>query len=261
MLQNRYSQLRAVALMVIIGVSLVACGGEADPPATPVSTVASPTAQSDVPTEVVLVDQPTEEFPTPDVEKKLAEMAPTAVIVEGQHPIPTAGADADGDGTYSRDEFIQALTTAYPHYSWPDAYHPSLEFILGRMQLNTLPQEAQFEIPAELTVIGSYHQCAWEQNWLDAFAIGDQQAMDQSMKQLRAVPLTNPNFRYIIHDLERIYNQAELGDPAPLTQFVQANCDWLNTFESSSQHHAGDHQDTVIGYRAISPQTEVRSYS
>lgn len=247
--------------MVIIGVSLVACSSEADPPPAATDTaitIASPAAETAMSTEEMLVGQPAEEFPTPDVEKKLAEMAPTAVIVEGQHPIPTSGADADGDGFYSMEEFNQAIIAAYPYYDWPDAYHPSLEFIVGRFGFDQLPTDAQFEIPGELTVLGTYHECAWQQNWLDAFAVGDQQAMDESMEQLRTVSLTNPMFIYIISDLERIYNQAELGDPAGLTQFTQANCDWLKTFNTSSLYHR--HVIAIGGVEA-SPSRETRVQS
>ena len=63
-------------------------------------------------------------FPTPDVEKRMAEMAPTAVIVDGAYRYPSANSalDSDGDRRYTLEEWKQAMRKTYPAYEWPDAY-------------------------------------------------------------------------------------------------------------------------------------------
>ncbi|MCO5226914.1 MAG: hypothetical protein M9934_01360 [Thermomicrobiales bacterium] len=237
--------------------SLAACGEDSSPASTapsttvPISTAATTitststvtssvpataTASTVLPEGVILMERSDQEsFPTPDVERKMAEMAPTAVIIDGAYPYPTANSaiDSDGDGSYTVEEWKQAMRETYPAYDWPEAYTPSIEDVLAMMSLDMFPAGSTFEVPIEIAALGGIYRCAWQQNWVDAFGVGDQAEMDRSMQMLRAAVLTNPTNIDVISVYAEMYNLAELGDPAKMLRDLEANCFGFNRWVES----------------------------
>lgn len=217
--------------MLVLAIGLVACEtgqGDSDGP-IPTSTEgtnasrptvnASPESSSTVEATLAIVVA-TPEFQ--DVQRD----DPDATIGS----IPTAPPpihsdfDSDGDGRYSSDEFVQAITALYPAYAWPNQYYMSLDEIVERLSGRLAPN-MRHQVPGEYTVIGSWHQCAWGLTFLDAFAAGDDALMAESLDQLRwglsFNPLTLPQ---TIASREETYDRAELGDVAQLQQSVSVNC-------------------------------------
>lgn len=210
---------------------------------TPTSTPAAVSTPTDITTpRAVATDAPaeyelvsgteSEPFPTPDLAQKQQEMQPTAVIIDGEYPYPTANSaiDSNGDGFYEIPELEQAVRETYPPYVWPDAYHPTIDEVFEMMDFNRVPPGARFQVPMEVQLLGNLNSCAWKQNWLDAFETGDQAEMDKSMKQLRTTVLTNPTSVYIIPTETEMFNKAELGDPALMIRDVELNCYGFNNW-------------------------------
>lgn len=212
-------------------------------PATAVATsiqINSPAAIESEPTpetaEYTLVEgSETEAFPTPDAEQRAREMAPTAVIIDGAYPYPTANSaiDSDSDGFYTIDELEQAVRETFPAYDWPSAYQPTIDDIFFMVDFDRIPPGANFEVPMDLQLLGGLNRCAWQQEWIDAFSAGDQPRMTSSMQHLRRTVLTNPMNVYIITEATDMYNQAELGNPALLLRDQQLNCTGFNSWVES----------------------------
>ncbi len=239
--------------------SLAACGEDSSPASTATTSAPIPTSTAAVTTTststtitspapatatastglsegVTLMEESDQEsFPTPDVEQKMAEMAPTAVIIDGAYPYPTANSaiDSDGDRRYTLEEWKQAMRETYPAYDWPEAYTPSIEDVLAMMSLDMFPAGSTFEVPIEIAALGGVYRCAWQQNWIDAFSIGNQAEMDRSMQMLRAAVLTNPTNIDVISVYAEMYNLAELGDPAKMLRDLEANCFGFNRWVES----------------------------
>lgn len=146
-------------------------------------------------------------------------------------PIPTSIVDEDGDGFYTTIELEQAIKEIYPYYTWPTAYHPTVDDILSGFVLFGIIDNSGHEAPGEHAWIGNVHQCAWQLNWMDAYVAGDQKEMDLSMDQLRNVTLNNPFKQLTTSYYSDIYDKAELGDPAQLRQLISESCNYpyLNT--------------------------------
>ncbi|MCO5224079.1 MAG: hypothetical protein M9953_01975 [Thermomicrobiales bacterium] len=237
--------------------SLAACGEDSSPASTapsttvPISTAATTitststvtssvpataTASTGLPEGVTLMEESDQEsFPTPDVEQKMAEMAPTAVIIDGAYPYPTANSaiDSDGDRRYTLEEWKRAMRETYPAYDWPEAYTPSIEDVLAMMSLDMFPPGSTFEVLIEIAALGGVYRCAWQQNWVDAFGVGNQAEMNRSMQMLRAAVLTNPTNIDVISVYAEMYNLAELGDPAKMLRDLEANCFGFNRWVES----------------------------
>lgn len=225
------------------------------PPATAASTPANTTASTNAPAEYELVDASEDEtIPTPDLEQKQREMQPTAVIVEGEYPYPTADSsiDSDRDGFYTIPEVERAVRETFPAYQWPEAYTPTIDDIFVMVDFDRVPPGANFEVPMELTLLGSLNRCAWQQNWLDGFTSQDQVKMDESMRQLRATVLTNPVNVYIISSVTDMYDQAELGDPARLIRHIERNCLGFNRWVESQSSSEINHNNLRLNLPGVS---------
>lgn len=132
--------------------------------------------------------------------------------------------DADGDGFYTFDELKQAVTQLLPSYDWPEHYQVTPDLMLSDFA-RMADQGATWQIPYEYTLVGLYHQCAWEHAWLDAYRTSDAATMDKSVEQLRTVALENPNMDPTYKNyLERLIDSAELGDPTIIQQGLDGTC-------------------------------------
>ena len=132
--------------------------------------------------------------------------------------------DIDGDGSYTYDELVRAVQHLFPAYEWPENYRVTPEMLVSKFDPLPDPAAPQFEVQYEYTLIGLYHVCAWGHAWLDAFRVGDAELIAESEHQLQDVALVNPVFIYIKDDLAQIFNQAKLGDPSAIQQYVDNSC-------------------------------------
>lgn len=229
---RRFELLMITALLLPL---LAACGGggnEADQDA-----VVNPTSP---PTEVSVAQElPTEENNAPPAPPEAplvvatvsddepiikdvpAGSAPTQVLA------PPSDFDSDGDGMYTADEFQEAIRYLFPTYEWPDNYQVTADIIIDGMNVEAFPGSG-WEAPGEYTIIGMYHSCAWELALLVAVHENDATLMEESLYQLKDIGLTkNPlsndeNGKAMMREM---YDRAALGDPAPLQQWVDNNCD------------------------------------
>lgn len=209
-------------------------------PTSDASHHASPPATAeliaDVPPGLTLVDS-TEDVvrPSDGEDSEAPPLQPTTIVSDGVYPYPTANLsiDSDGDGWYTVEELQEAVIETYPYYDWPESYHPSLEDILAIASFDRYPPGGEFEAPMEIDFLGSIQACAWQQNWLDAFAVGDQTEMDLSLAQLRASVLTNPAKDRGYAMYREMFDSAELGDPALLMRDLRLNCTGFNSWVES----------------------------
>jgi hypothetical protein len=224
---------RRLPLLILVFVAvLVACNTGQDDSDQPNPTPAEATEASQ-PT----VNATPELFST--AETTVAVVVSTPEFQDAQRndpdttigPIPTAPPpipsdfDSDGDGFYNSDEFVQAITTLYPSYAWPDRYYLGLDAIIEQLESRLQPNMSH-EVPGEYTVIGGWHQCAWQLAFLDAFSAGDDALMAETLTRLRWGLEFNPlTPRATIASREEMYDRAELGDVAQVQQSTTVNCD------------------------------------
>lgn len=178
-----------------------------EPPVTLVPTDPETTGSSDVP------DNPWgKEIPTGP--------APTVP------PNPPSDFDKDGDGMYTNEEFAEAIRYRFSEYEWPDNYQTTADRIIDSLNQDAHPN-ALNEAPAEYTIIGMFHQCAWQYALIDAAHDNDQALIDESQYQLVEIgqnknPLArDENGKKFMRDA---YDRAALGDTAQLQQIIDGDC-------------------------------------
>ena len=247
---------RRLVTLMIVGMNLTACGGDADEAAntnsntlavttpTSVSTDASsPMSKATAVASSAIVDERTAttndedgEAPAPDV-TLVAEASNDAFgkdIPPGPAPTvppaPPSDFDRDGDGMYTIEEFEEAIRYRYEEYEWPSNYQLDLGKAIEAM---SFPEGSRHEAPGEYTFLGLYHECAWELALLDAVPVNDQEAIDESLYQLvefgqNKNPLSHDeNGKAFKRDM---WDRAALGDVAPLQQWVDNNCDRMRPY-------------------------------
>lgn len=203
---RRCKRLLPLAIMALLIPLLAACGGESDAEQEP---------EADTTTQDVAQSPPAGATGTPTASTPPVTLVPTdpETAASGDVPdnpwgkeIPTGPAptvppnppsdfDKDGDGFYTNEEFAEAIRYRFSEYEWPENYQTTADIIIDGLELDKWP-DAKNEAPGEYTIIGMYHQCAWEYTLLGAVHDNDQGLVDESMHQLKDIGLTkNPMSR------------------------------------------------------------------
>lgn len=131
--------------------------------------------------------------------------------------------DSDGDGWLTYEEFERAVGLVLPDYEFPDDYQTSVPFIMQQWDAFR-DGGAEWQVGLEDTTLNMYHMCAWELTWLDAYSNTDEDLMQESLDQLRTVPLQAPNLQGIKDSMSERFDRAELGDPTLVQQHVDSSC-------------------------------------
>ncbi len=157
---------------------------------------------------------------------------PTVTASLNAAPTPTANPttadsfDADGDGFMTSDELATAVAATIPRFTWPPDYQVSTELVMGPVYANSESRTGRFEMPFELSMLGTYHTCAWERTWLDARESGDEELAAEALAIMTQIIPYNPNYApdLAAHMIE-IARRAAAGDPSLVIQYVENNCD------------------------------------
>lgn len=234
---------------------LAACGGGDTETDSPTATAVQDSPASTPPASPTAGKPELEIAEAPGEDESFTKPTPPGGIVPTAPPPMESSFDSDGNGFMSKAEFRTALDATIGDYEWPDGYLYSVEKAHA-LSTDPVPDHAEFENGSEHGAIGGAHMCAWAETWLGAFNNGDYALQEQAMTQLTEVSLNNPMFTYITEHLEEIFQLAQLGDIAPLQNYVDINCSW-NAYDSTPEaKYSPDSANTLT---ARSPIIE-RSY-
>lgn len=148
--------------------------------------------------------------------------------------------DSDGDGWFTYEELEQAIASSLPDYTFPENYQTSVESIMKQWE-QYKQGGAEWQSRMHITTLSMYHMCAWELAWLDAFANGNEEAMEESLGQLRSVSLEAPTLQGIRSSMTERFNHAGLGDPSLIQQHVDSSClmEWATPQPGTPQATTG----------------------
>lgn len=234
----RHGNAARLVLIALLSMVMTACSDEEKQVGADIETLAIETSIS-TPSATQIVSTATDEPPLSTVDGG----SPSLVIGTPQNSgqvapkdVPTGPApteipisrestfDSDGDGKYTYDELKQAIAELMPSYEFPPNYQVTLDILMTTMK-PFADKNASWQVPMEYTVLGTYHQCAWQLTWLDAYHDGDTALMDKSLDQLQTVALNDPTLDISLRDhMVEMYERAELGDPTLMQQYVDTSC-------------------------------------
>ncbi|MGC4190327.1 MAG: hypothetical protein QM589_03725 [Thermomicrobiales bacterium] len=150
-----------------------------------------------------------------------------AAVTPGTAALPTYVSDFDknGDGWYTYDELYAAVSALIPSYAWPTAYQVTPDTVMKGFAHFKGSANASWQVPYEYTLVGSANTCAWQHEWLDAYASGDTAMQNKSLAAL------NDNLDHSLATDEgylstyrKAYQQASLGDPSGIQQRTDLDC-------------------------------------
>lgn len=208
-----------VTLVAIVGL-LTACGNGPNSENSVVGTPASDAAS--------VVHDPAESTPfqpTPVTQEGPPSTVdgPDLAAIPTMQPPRQAGVDDNGDGRYTHEEFMQALTDAYPQYVYAPGYDVPLDSILADWAA-PMGYEASYEVPGELMVIGMSSQCSWLYAWQDATRTGDSASANAALEHVENINLETQLMSGSLADMLEMIERARLGDPARLNEYVLYSC-------------------------------------
>ena len=226
--------LASVALASVL--VLAACGGGSTGDPTPSR---APTSADEPPPAATRdgsapVDQPTASvIPTQAGADEGAQadseagslVRPTAARPSGPRPtVRPSNFDADGDGYLSWSELGQAVAATIGDYEWPPNYRVTADLMLDYFSAGQSMEENRFEVDYENTLISGYHQCAWEQTWLDARAAGDDALEAKALDIMTNVVPNDISVTEMRDFLINMAQKAALGDPSLIIRDLELNC-------------------------------------
>lgn len=156
---------------------------------------------------------------------------PSSTEVEGHAtPSPTADAanlDADGDGWLNADEFQIALINASGDYEFAPGFPMTGEQAWNSFTAGNPDQAhgAEYQTGLGDVMLGVYFECSWMLSWIEAFTNGDNQLQDEALAYLER--MLEPGYfddQASRDAVSSVLGQAQLGDPAGIQQWVNANC-------------------------------------
>ncbi len=159
---------------------------------------------------------------TPASGEAIAKGVPTPDSPDvGYTPIPSSY-DSDGDGFLTSTDLIAALLIEYPFYDWPPGYQLDLDAVIASIEEETELFNTIYENGIENNYLGLPYICAWQLTLRDAIFASDDVLTARSLERLRAEVASNPSLTEIRQYYEDAFDKAELGDPGPLQQRIDA---------------------------------------
>jgi len=212
--QTRHGWLRNSFALIAAGCLLVACtvGTDDDSPE-------APAAESNV--------DPAQEDAGPEGEEQEDEVSQSNVDI-------VCPSSADENGYMTVDGFREGLNCVVQLFAWPMGKMPDGDMIDQIAEGYEGSANARFEAGLEYTRMGGLNSCAWSMEWLDDRQSGDSEGEAAALEYLTQVV---PDYRTsilqypddaidqtTINSLQRIADQAELGDPSLVQEYVTRDC-------------------------------------
>lgn len=123
------------------------------------------------------------------------------------------------------DEMSAAYKASIDDYTWPQAYRPDADAIFATASTEFL--DGSFQPGFHLTMLTVTNECAWNQAWIDARRNGNEQLEAEALDAMTTLIPELPRNTDDPTTMEYIRNRAEqaaLGDPTMVNQFLDANC-------------------------------------
>ncbi len=240
---------RSALVVVSLGVALIlaGCGGSTSStptePAVPTSTLPpSATTVTNTEGEVAQV-QPTETAVAgpqltmvtapggESADKNVPTADPSKIAPE---PTYTSSFDKDGNGYYDYNELYAAVDAEIGKWQWPKQY-PATAEILTRGFASRKDSGDRWQVPYERTIVEMANRCVWEATWVEAYKAGDSALQGKSIEQWQLnlktqVSMIDPGGMAFEQNM---LDQAKLGNPGPIQQWLTNNCSILGNFVAS----------------------------
>lgn len=140
---------------------------------------------------------------------------------------PSFPFDQDNDGWMTETELRLAVSGTRDQLRFPQGVVPTGNEMVDRFLADLTPAQrasSNFEVGYEWTVVGNYHRCSWEREFLIAHASNDRNrshlaldALEAAMPRYRIDESREEYFANMIHN-------AEKGDTIVIRNDVELNC-------------------------------------